>query len=405
MRSTDDSTLLRQYAESNSDDAFATLVTRHINLVYSVALRHVSNPHHAEEITQAVFIILAKKAAGLRHDNALSSWLFQATHFTANNFVRSEMRRHHREQEAHMQSILNEPEPEIWTKISPLLDTAVAGLNEKDRRCIVLRFYEGRNLREVGAALGASEDAAKKRVARALEKLRKFFVKRGVVSTTAIIAGVVSANSVQAAPSALAKSISAVAITKGAAASGSTLTLVKGALKLMAWSKTKTTIIATAGILLLGGGITTVVLKVKASADRAARDKDPVAYAFRNPSHADANKVREQLVGNWALESKRLGVNKDYRHYKDNNFQKMWTLTNWAINFYDARSNLICSASGPYELQGDHYTETIEKGTGVMTNYIGTQAQFRLRVDGDKYYQTALGDKPGLQEIGHRLSQ
>jgi DNA-directed RNA polymerase specialized sigma24 family protein len=98
MQSTDDSLLLRQYAENNSDEAFTALVTRHINLVYSFALRHVGNLHHTE-ITQAVFIILAKKAARLRHDKALSSWLFHATHLTASNFVRSEMRRHRREQE------------------------------------------------------------------------------------------------------------------------------------------------------------------------------------------------------------------------------------------------------------------------------------------------------------------
>jgi hypothetical protein len=169
----------------------------------------------------------------LRHDKALSSWLFQATRLTANNFIRSESRRHRREEEAYMQSVLDE-------RIAPLLDTAVAGLREKDRRAIVLRFYEGRNLREVGLALGASEDAAEKRVNRALEKLRKFFTKRGVSSTTAIIAGAISANSVQAAPVALAKSVTAVAIAKGAAASASTLTLIKGALKIMAWTKAKT---------------------------------------------------------------------------------------------------------------------------------------------------------------------
>jgi hypothetical protein len=115
--------------------------------------------------------------------------------------------------------------------------------------------------------------------------------------------------------------------------------------------------------------------------------------------------LREQLVGNWTLETKRLGVDKNYTHYNDNNRQKTWTLTNWAIIRYNERSNIVYSASGPYELQGDLYTETVEKATGLMTNYIGTRMEFRLRVDGDKYYQTALGDKPGLQEIGHRLPQ
>src|SRR5882672_4592196 len=145
MQPTDDSVLLRQYAENHSDEAFASLVTRHTNLVYSVALRCVGDPHQAEEVAQAVFILLAKKAADLRHDKALSSWLFQATRLTASNFVRSETRRHRREQEAHMQSMLDAPGNDVWRQIGPLLDTAVASLNEKDRHAVVLRYYEGRN--------------------------------------------------------------------------------------------------------------------------------------------------------------------------------------------------------------------------------------------------------------------
>jgi RNA polymerase sigma factor (sigma-70 family) len=246
MQPTDDRALLRQFAENNSDEAFAALVTRHINLVYSVALRHVGNTHHAEEITQAVFIILAKKAVQLRHDKALSSWLFQVTRLTANNFVRSETRRHRREEEAHMQSVLNEGDTELWPKIAPLLDTAVAGLGEKDRQAIVLRFYEGRNLREVGLVLGASEDAAEKRVNRALEKLRKFFTKRGVSSTTAIIAGAISANSVQAAPASLVA-----AITGKALATTTTVTVTKA---IIMTTLQKTIVIASVGVL-AGAGI------------------------------------------------------------------------------------------------------------------------------------------------------
>jgi alpha-tubulin suppressor-like RCC1 family protein len=131
-----------------------------------------------------------------------------------------------------------------------LLDTAVAGLREKDRQAIVLRFYEGRNLREVGLVLGASEDAAEKRVSRALEKLHRYFNKRGVSSTTAIIAGAISTNSVQAAPVALAKFITTIAFAKGATAGGSTLTLIKGALKIMAWTKVKTAVVASTAVLL-----------------------------------------------------------------------------------------------------------------------------------------------------------
>jgi RNA polymerase sigma factor (sigma-70 family) len=255
MHQLDDGTLLRQFVENHSDEAFAALVTSHVNLVYSVALRYVGNPHDTEEITQAVFIILAKRAARLREVKALSSWLFQTTRLTANNFVRSEIRRHRREQEAHMESILNESETAVWLRIAPLLDTAVAGLREKERQAIVLRFYEGKNLRDIGTVLGTSEDAAEKRVSRSLEKLRKFFTKRGVTLSSVAIAGVISANSVQAAPVGLAATISATA-AKGTVVGGSTLTLVKGALKIMAWTKMKTGIVVgtTAIALALGTG-------------------------------------------------------------------------------------------------------------------------------------------------------
>ena len=159
-----------------------------------------------------------------------------------------------------MKSALDESGAGVWQKIAPSLDNAVAGLREKDRQAIVLRFYEGRNLHEVGLALGASEDAVAKRVGRALEKLRKFFTKRGVTLSSVAIAGTISLNSVQAAPVALAKTVTAVAIAKGAAASGSTLTLIKGALKIMAWTKMKSAIIVGAAVILMAG-TTTVVKK------------------------------------------------------------------------------------------------------------------------------------------------
>jgi hypothetical protein len=159
-----------------------------------------------------------------------------------------------------------------WTQIAPLLDRAMAQLGEKDHDAIVLRYFDGRNLKAVGLALGTSEDAAKKRVGRAVEKLRKFFIKHGVASTTAIIAGAISANSVQAAPAVLAKSVTAVAMAKGAAASGSTLAIIKGALKLMAWAKAKTAIIAGAAIVLATG--TTPLLVNAISSARADAHPD-----------------------------------------------------------------------------------------------------------------------------------
>ena len=141
--------------QRNSEAAFAALVARYVNLVYSAALRFTGNPHHAEEITQAVFIILARKAGGLLRGAVLSGWLYQTARLTAANFVKGEIRRHRREQEAYMQSILNEPDAAAWEQIAPLLDEAMGGLGETDRNAVVLRFFENKTAQEVGAALGA----------------------------------------------------------------------------------------------------------------------------------------------------------------------------------------------------------------------------------------------------------
>jgi RNA polymerase sigma factor (sigma-70 family) len=253
----DDMTLLREYARRNSEEAFAALVSRHVNLVYSVALRQVRDPHLAEEITQAVFIILARKAESLGPQTILSGWLCRTARYASANALTIQRRRQCREQEAHMQSTLNEAEPvETWNQIAPLLDGAMEQLGQKDHDALVLRFFENKTFAEVGATLGASEDAAKMRVNRALEKLRKFFTKRGVSSTTAIIAGTISAYSVQAAPVALAKSVTAVTIVKGSIATASILTLVKGTMKTMTWLKFKSALGISMGILLAGGAVT-----------------------------------------------------------------------------------------------------------------------------------------------------
>ena len=203
--------------------------------------------------------ILAKKSRHLGRGVVLSGWLYQTARLAAVTFIRSEIRRTRREQEAQMQTLSNEPKSDVWTQIAPLLDTAMAGLNEKDRHAVVLRFFDGLSLREVGAALGGSEDAAKMRVNRAVEKLRQFFVKRGVASTTEGIAGAIAANSVQAAPAALAHTATAVAVAKGATASASTLTLIKGALKIMTWAKVKSAIVTSVVILAAAGTATVTV--------------------------------------------------------------------------------------------------------------------------------------------------
>jgi RNA polymerase sigma factor (sigma-70 family) len=255
-----DMDLLRQYVGRNSDTAFAALVSRHVNLVYSAALRKTGNPDAAEEITQAVFVILAQKAGRIPGKTVLPGWLYQTARLTAAGFLKSDARRARREQEAYMQTELRTTAlDETWKELAPLLEDAMGQLGETERAAVVLRFFGDKSFAEMAAAFGVSENAAKKRVSHALEKLHRYFFKHGVSSTTAILAGAISANSIHAAPAALAKSVTAAAVAKGAAAGGSTLTLIKGALKIMALTKAKTAIVVGVAAILAVGTSTVVI--------------------------------------------------------------------------------------------------------------------------------------------------
>jgi RNA polymerase sigma factor (sigma-70 family) len=287
MSEVTDRALLDRFTRNESDDAFAALVSRYVHLVYSVALRHTANPHHAEEITQAVFIILARRAASLDHRTIVSGWLYHTARLTAANFLRSEIRRSKREHESFMQSQPDEPPPEsIWNEVMPLLDGAMGRLGATDRDALVLRYFESKSLSQVGKALGMGERAAQKRVSRALEKLRRFFAKRGITATTAILATEISTRSVQAAPLGLATKITATAM-KGSAAAGSTLTLVKGTLHVMTWVKTKTAImLGSAALVIAGAGV--------AIAHHNRATGDP------NEARAHQNKLEAERAGGTA---------------------------------------------------------------------------------------------------------
>jgi RNA polymerase sigma factor (sigma-70 family) len=244
-------TLVLEYAQGNSEQAFATLVSRHVNLVYSVARRQVGDPHLAEEVTQSVFIILAGKAKSLSPKTILSGWLCRTARYVSANTLSIQRRRQFREQEAHMQSILNEPEPAAWNQIAPMLDEALNCLAEKEHDAVVLRFFDGKELKQVGAAMGIGEDAARMRVNRALEKLRQFFAKRGVTLSATAIAGAVAANSVQAAPIGLAAAI----ITAAFSGTAITTTAAIAATKAIAMTTLHKTVITAAFAIVAGAGI------------------------------------------------------------------------------------------------------------------------------------------------------
>jgi len=228
----DDLTLLREYATSQSERAFAELVMRHINLVHSAARRQVGDPHLAQDVTQAVFVILARKASSLGPNTILPAWLHRTTRYVASEALRSQRRRLHREHAAYMKTILNEESTEaVWKELFPLLDEALTDLPRRDREVLVLRYFENKTLREVGDAVRIEASAAQKRISRALLKLRAILVKRGLTLSTVAIAGAVSTHSVEAAPVALAAST--LTAVKGVAIPASTAVLIAQSTKAM----------------------------------------------------------------------------------------------------------------------------------------------------------------------------
>jgi RNA polymerase sigma factor (sigma-70 family) len=223
-----DTELLRQFAEEHSESAFAELVRDHLNVVYSAALRETGGERQtAEDVCQAVFTELARKASSLVKHPCLAGWLYTTVRHKAANWRRAERQRKVREEEAQSMKELQDSPDEAWQQIRPVLDDALHELKEADRAVVVLRFLEGRTLREVGARLGLNENAARMRADRALEKLRGLLARRGITSTAAGLAAALAIGIVTPAPESLAASIAGAALAGGVAAGSTTLTLVK----------------------------------------------------------------------------------------------------------------------------------------------------------------------------------
>ncbi len=229
--------LLGQFAREKSQDAFTTLVNRHLGLVYSAALRQVRSPQLAEEVCQTVFANLAGKAASLSPDTVLTAWLYHVTRLAAIDLLRREARRQAREQIAFQMSDLNDTSAD-WTQIEPLLDEAMHSLDDTDRTAILLRYFENKSLREVGEALGASEDAAQKRVSRALERLREFCLKRKVSVGVSGLAALLSANAIQAAPAGLGVTVATGAVAASVALTTSTAVAITKTIAMTTLQKT-----------------------------------------------------------------------------------------------------------------------------------------------------------------------
>jgi RNA polymerase sigma factor (sigma-70 family) len=223
----DDRQLLCRFAAERSEAAFGELVARHLPLVYFTAIRQAGGDEPlAKDVAQVVFTDLARKAPGLSENVILAGWLHRATIFATRQILRGERRRHEREQQAiTMNTIQSEGESAAWQQIRPLLDEALDRLGKTDRDALLLRFFEQQSFAQIGASLGGTEDAVRKRITRALEKLRAILQRHGVMTTAAALSAAMSANAIQSVPASLAAALANTSLA--AAATGTTFTLLK----------------------------------------------------------------------------------------------------------------------------------------------------------------------------------
>ena len=249
VKNLSDQELLREYAEHRTEAAFTELVHRHLDLVYSSALRIVCEPQLAEEVSQSVFLALAENARDLAKHPVLLGWLHRTTQNLAANVVRQEVRRRAREQKA---TSMNEivAVDDAWENLKPHVDEALGTLRDKDRDLVLLRYFQGKSAREIAAVIGTSEEAAQKRLNRAVEQLRKFMAGRSVSVGAATLGMSLSAHAVKAAPLGLAHSISK-GVAEAALSQAATITIAKG----LVMTTTQKAVVAASLALAVGTGV------------------------------------------------------------------------------------------------------------------------------------------------------
>ena len=287
----EDAELLRRYAEDRSEAAFAELVHRRIGLVYSVALRQTRDAHRAEDVAQSVFSALARKAGPLSQRPVLVGWLYRSAQFAAADVVRAEQSRARREQEAHIMQTTQErdgPDP-AWEKVRPVLDQVMGELPEHDRDAILLRFFDGRPFADIGTRLQLSENAARMRVERALDKLHGLLARRGITSTTAALGTILAQQATAATPAGLAATVTGTAMASAVAAPA------VGLLQLMTTTQMAT---GAAGVALMILAIGTATYEYQSrradEASLAAASRDQQAFASKLHGLEESVRVAEQ---------------------------------------------------------------------------------------------------------------
>ena len=287
-----DNSLIAEFNARRSEDAFAALVRQHVNLVFATALRQVGDAGAAQEITQNVFVALALAAGKLGSHPTIAGWLHQTALNKSREWLRGELRRRKREQIAVNLDLARAEGDSVWSPLVPLLDEALLELREPDRQAVILHYIEGQTFQEVGSALGMGEDAARKRVNRCLDQLTHFFRRRGFAVPALAAGAPLFTLSSHAAPAGLAASATTAGLAAAhSAASTSTLTLIKGALKIMAWTKAKTAVVTAVVVLFTAGTATVVVEKVANANSVKQRLPDGSVLAINQISYGDKHDI------------------------------------------------------------------------------------------------------------------
>lgn len=371
MQEQSDVELLRDYATSANEAAFREIVARYTDLVYSAALRQVTSSVLAREIAQSVFTDLARKARPLaegRPESAsLAGWLYRSTRFAALNQMRDDRRRVARERQAMEQLIINSETSPDWERLQPTLDAVMADLDNDDREALLLRYFKNHDLRTVGQALGISDDAAQKRVSRAVERLRELLAKRGIAIGAGGLVALISANAVQAAPAGLAVTLSSAALFAGTTAASAAATTT------MNWINLKT-IAAILTSAVAAGTATHVIEQSQANRLREANQRLQVqaqslttekneALAVATGSSDEVKRLREN-------QSELLRLRAEVAQWKEQEKQ-METLR-------DENQRLQTFASSPQIKAGQAYNQTMEN---ARSNRLVCINQLRL-IDG-----------------------
>lgn len=358
MDSLTDQQLLREYAERRSESAFADLVQRHVDLVYSAAFRMVRDAHLAEDVTQGAFIALAQNARQLTDRPVLSGWLHRTTRNLAANVIRTDVRRRAREQEAAVMNELLSAEPDaLWEKIAPHLDAALDNLNELERDALLLRYFERKSAHEIAQTLGISDDAAQKRVNRAVDRLREFFSKRSVAIGASGLVVLISANAVQSAPIPLATSISTAAVIAGSTIHASTIT----ATKVIAMT-TMQKVLVTATVVALAG----VSAYQARQSSRLRRQNQTLQQELRSPSTTEIQQLRQK---NTELSDQLAALSDDNKQLKTNASELLKLRGEVARLREDSQTKAQTAGAG-----GNEQTATIAKTwtakTELLKNYL-----------------------------------